>query len=180
LGSIPSPRAVVQNTAGPWYYCAAGIFDPALCLCTKQTQNHFSRTRVGGAAAPPGGRRRAASRRLYTVRTPRGWLGPARGEFLAPNSPLGPPPVLLADFWSTGAGRARNPLGFVRWVVPTEGQLACVFMSRTGRPSTMPRRELETEGGRGTNRERTTGFGGVRERGIDSAARGKLNMSSTF
>jgi hypothetical protein len=45
---------------------------------------------------------------LYSVRTPRGWLGPARGEFLAPNSPLGPPPVLLADFWA--AGRARNPL----------------------------------------------------------------------
>jgi hypothetical protein len=48
-------------------------------------------TRVGGAA-PPGGRRRS-SRRLYSVRTPRGWLGPARGEYLAPNSPLGPPPV---------------------------------------------------------------------------------------
>jgi hypothetical protein len=51
---------------------------------------------------------------LYSVRTPRGWLGPARGEFLAPNSPLVPPPVLLADFWATG--RARNPLDFVRWV----------------------------------------------------------------
>jgi hypothetical protein len=40
------------------------------------------RTRVGGAA-PPGGRRRP-SRRLYSVHTPRGWLGPARGEFLWP------------------------------------------------------------------------------------------------
>jgi hypothetical protein len=49
------------------------------------------RTRVG-AAAPAGGRRQA-SRRLDSVRTPPcGWLGPARGEFLAPNSPLGPPP----------------------------------------------------------------------------------------
>jgi hypothetical protein len=38
----------------------------------------------------------------------RGWLGPARREFLAPNSPLGPPPVLLVDFWATG--RAINPL----------------------------------------------------------------------
>ena len=76
------------------------------------------RTRVG-KAAPPGGRRRA-SRRLYSVRTPRGWLGPARGEFLAPNSPLGPPPVLLADFWA--AGRARNPLDFVRWVVPIKAR----------------------------------------------------------
>ena len=76
------------------------------------------RTRVGGAA-PPGGRRRA-SRRLYSVRTPRGWLGPARGEFLAPNSPLGPPPVLLAGFWA--AGRARNPLDFVRWVVPIKAR----------------------------------------------------------
>jgi hypothetical protein len=47
---------------------------------------------------------------LYSVRTPRGWLGPARGEFLAPNSPLGPPPVLLAGFWA--AGRAKNPLDF--------------------------------------------------------------------
>jgi hypothetical protein len=75
-----------------------------------QTQHPPPRTRVGGTA-PPGGRRRA-SRRLYTVRTPRGWLGPARDEFLAPNSPLGPPPVLLAGFWA--AGRARNPLDFVR------------------------------------------------------------------
>jgi hypothetical protein len=76
------------------------------------------RTR-GGGTAPPGGRRRA-SRRLYSVRTPRGWLGPARSEFLAPNSPLGPPPVLLADFWA--AGRARNPLNFVRWVVPIKAR----------------------------------------------------------
>jgi hypothetical protein len=76
------------------------------------------RTRVGGAA-PPEGRRRA-SRRLYSVRTPRGWLVPARGEFLAPNSPLGPPPVLLVDFWATG--RARNPLDFVRWVVPIKAR----------------------------------------------------------
>jgi hypothetical protein len=45
---------------------------------------------------------------------------PARGEFLAPNSPLGPPPVLLADFWATG--RARNPLEFVRWVVPIKAR----------------------------------------------------------
>jgi hypothetical protein len=41
-----------------------------------QTQHHSPRTRVGGAA-PPGGRRRA-SRLLYSVRTPRGWLGPAQ------------------------------------------------------------------------------------------------------
>ena len=83
-----------------------------------QTQHHSPRTR-GGGAAPPGGRRRA-SRRLYSVRTPRGWLGPARGEFLAPNSPLVPPPVLLAGFWA--AGRARNPLDFVRWVVPIKAR----------------------------------------------------------
>jgi hypothetical protein len=57
---------------------------------------------------------------LYSVRTPRGWLGPARGEFLAQNSPLGPPPVLLADFWA--AGRARNPLDFFRWVVPIKAR----------------------------------------------------------
>jgi hypothetical protein len=57
---------------------------------------------------------------LYSVRTPRGWLGPARGEFLAPNSPLGPPSVLLADFWA--AGRARNPLDFFRWVVPIKAR----------------------------------------------------------
>ena len=76
------------------------------------------RTRVGGAA-PPGGRRRA-SRRLYSVRTPCGWLGPARGEFLASNSPLGAPPVLLADICVTG--RAINPLDFVRWVVPIKAR----------------------------------------------------------
>jgi hypothetical protein len=28
--------------------------------------------------------------------------------------------VLLADFWATG--RARNPLGFVRWVVPIKAR----------------------------------------------------------
>ena len=83
-----------------------------------QTQHPPTRTREGGAA-PPGGRRRA-SRRLYSVRTPRGWLGPARGEFLPQNSPLGPPPVLLADFWA--AGRARNPLDFVRWEVPIKAR----------------------------------------------------------
>jgi hypothetical protein len=49
------------------------------------------------AAAPPGGRRRA-SRRSNSVRTLRGWLEPARGEFPAPNSPLGPPPVPHAGF----------------------------------------------------------------------------------
>ena len=76
-----------------------------------QTQHHSPRTRVGGAA-PPGGRRRP-SRRLYSVRTPRGWLGPARGEFLAPNSPLGPPPVLLADFWAAGRARTLNRLPFL-------------------------------------------------------------------
>jgi hypothetical protein len=55
-----------------------------------QTQHHSPRT-CGGGAAPAGGRRRA-SRRLNSVRTPCGWLlGPARGEFLAPNSPLVPP-----------------------------------------------------------------------------------------
>jgi hypothetical protein len=77
-----------------------------------------ARTCMGGAA-PPGGHRRASCR-LYSVRTPpRGWLGPARGKFLAPNSPLGPPPVPHADFLATG--RARSPLGFVRWVVPKAG-----------------------------------------------------------
>jgi hypothetical protein len=61
------------------------------------------------AAAPPGGRRRA-SRRSKSVRTPRGWLEPARGEFPAPNSPLGPPPAVchMPDFWVTG--RPINPL----------------------------------------------------------------------
>jgi hypothetical protein len=90
-------------------------FPPASCTPNPAPP---PRTR-GGGAAPPWGRRRA-SRRLYSVRTPRGWLGPLRGEFLAPNSPLGPPPVLLADFWA--AGRARNPLDFVRWVEPIKAR----------------------------------------------------------
>jgi hypothetical protein len=89
-----------------------------------QTQHHHPRTRMGGAA-PPGGRRRA-SRRLYSVRTPRGWLGPARGEFLAPNSPLGPPPVLPADFWATG--RARETLDFVRWVVSIKARAWSLYI----------------------------------------------------
>jgi hypothetical protein len=65
-----------------------------------QTQHHRPHAR-GRGGTTPGGRQRA-SRRLYSVRTPRGWLEPARGEFLAPNSPLGPPPVLLVDFFSVG------------------------------------------------------------------------------
>jgi hypothetical protein len=78
------------------------------------------RTREGGTA-PPGGRRRA-SRRLAIPSVPPvgGWGRPARGEFLAPNSPLGQPPVLLAGFWA--AGRAKNPLDFVRWVVPIKAR----------------------------------------------------------
>jgi hypothetical protein len=60
------------------------------------------------AAAPPGGRRRA-SRRSNSVRALRGWLEPARGEFPAPNWPLGPPPVPhMPDFWVTG--KPINPL----------------------------------------------------------------------
>jgi hypothetical protein len=78
-----------------------------------------------------GGRRRP-SRRLYSVRTPRGWLGPARGEFLGPNSPLGPPPVLLADFWATG--RANNPLDSVRWVVPIKARGRYTLCSAIHRP----------------------------------------------
>jgi hypothetical protein len=78
------------------------------------------RTRVGGAA-PPGGRRRASCR-LYSVCTPRGWLGPARGEFLAPSSPLGPPPRCCWRISGWGTGRARNPLGFARWVVPIKAR----------------------------------------------------------
>ena len=58
--------------------------------------HHPPRTQVGGAA-PPGGRRRA-SRRSNSVRTLRGWLEPARGEFPASNWPLGPPPVPHAGF----------------------------------------------------------------------------------
>jgi hypothetical protein len=74
-----------------------------------QTQHHSPRPRVGGAA-PPGGRRRA-SRRLSSFRPPRGGLGPARGEFLAPNTPLGPPPVLLAGFWAARR-QGQKPVGF--------------------------------------------------------------------
>jgi hypothetical protein len=73
-----------------------------------QTPHHHPRTRVGGAA-PPGGRRRA-SRQLYSVCTPRGRLGPARGEFLAPNSPLGPPPVAAGGF--LGHREGQKPVGF--------------------------------------------------------------------
>ena len=110
MSLIPFSRAMVQNPVFPCPGAAGRIYTKP-----STTTPH---ARVGGAA-PPGGRRRA-SRRLYSVRTPRGWLGPARGEFLAPNSPLVPPPVLLADFWA--AGRARNPLDFVRWVVPIKAR----------------------------------------------------------
>jgi hypothetical protein len=49
LGSIPFSRAVVQNAAGPWY-CAAGVFGPALLYTKPSTP----RTRVGGARHHPG------------------------------------------------------------------------------------------------------------------------------
>jgi hypothetical protein len=67
---------------------AAGRVPCGLRAPLHQTQHHAPppppRTHVG-VAAPAGGLRRA-SRRLNSVRTPCGWLGPARGEFLAPNS----------------------------------------------------------------------------------------------
>jgi hypothetical protein len=37
--------------------------------------------------------------------TPRGWLAPARGEFPAPNSPLGPPLVLHGGFMGHWEGQ---------------------------------------------------------------------------
>jgi hypothetical protein len=91
--------------------CAAGRVEPALLNTKPRTTTPH--VRVGGAV-PPRGSSARASRRLYSVITPRGWFGPARGEFLAPNSPLRPPPVPHADFWATG--RARSALGFVCWV----------------------------------------------------------------
>ena len=116
-GGCVQPRSPAGWSSGPPHL---GIAPPEELNSRSCTPNPapLPRTREGGAA-PPGGRRRA-SRRLYSVRTPRGWLGPARGELLAPNSPLGLPPVLLADFWA--AGRARNPLDFVRWVVPIKAR----------------------------------------------------------
>jgi hypothetical protein len=114
-GKSVLPRGGLRSrSCAPWR--ARNIL---LRAAVHQTPRHSPRTRVGGAA-PPGGRRRA-SRRLYSVRTTRGWLGPARGEFLAPNSPLGLPPVLLADFWATGRAR-KNPLDFIRWVVPIKAR----------------------------------------------------------
>jgi hypothetical protein len=44
----------------------------------------------------------------FRVRTPCGWLGPARGEFLARNSPAGPPPVLLAAFVNCNYGHQKG------------------------------------------------------------------------
>jgi hypothetical protein len=73
------------------------------------------RTRVGGAAPPAGVVGEPAAAVVFRPYPP--WVvgATARGEFLAPNSPLGPPPVLPADFWATG--RAGSLLDFVRWVV---------------------------------------------------------------
>jgi hypothetical protein len=105
LAQLPSQ---VRGVRGEWdiywsiAWCAYGTPNPApLPAHARWAERHHPGV-VGEPAAgcipsvPPRGRS-------------------ARGEFLAPNSPLGPPPVLLADFWATG--RARNPLGFVRWVV---------------------------------------------------------------
>jgi hypothetical protein len=111
------PRSPARWSGSPWTRSLAPPEEFRTHSCTPNPAPP-PRTRVCGAA-PPGGRRRA-SRRLYSVRTPRGWLGPARGEFLVPNWPLGPPPVLLTDFWATG--RAINPLDFVRWVVPIKAR----------------------------------------------------------
>jgi hypothetical protein len=73
------------------------------------------RTCVGGAA-PPGCRLGEPAARCIPSVPPRGWLGPARGEFLAPNSPH-------VEFWATEPPRGgRNPLGFVRWVVPIKAR----------------------------------------------------------
>jgi hypothetical protein len=75
-----------------------------------QTQHHHPARAWAGRHHPGVVGEPAASRRLYAVRTPRGWLGPARGEFLAPNSLLGPPPVLHGGF--LGHREGQKSVGF--------------------------------------------------------------------
>jgi hypothetical protein len=80
LGSIPPPRAVVQNAVGPWY-CAAGVFDPAL-LYTKPSTTFPAR--AWAERHHPGVAGEPAAGCIPSVPPVRGWLGPAQGEFLAP------------------------------------------------------------------------------------------------
>jgi hypothetical protein len=73
------------------------LVPPPLSLDSRCTPPPPPHMRGRGGTSWTGGRRRA-SRRSNSVRTPCGWLEPARGEFPAPNSPLGPPPVPHAGF----------------------------------------------------------------------------------
>jgi hypothetical protein len=60
---------------------------------------HPPRTCMAGrGGTAPWGSSASQPPRSNSVRTPRGWLEPARGEFPAPNWPLGPPPVPHAGF----------------------------------------------------------------------------------
>jgi hypothetical protein len=86
-GGCSKPCSPARWSGSPWI-CALGPPGEFKTRSCPPNPAPPPCTRVGGTA-PPGGRRRA-SRRLCSVCTPRGWLGPARGEFLAPNSPLGP------------------------------------------------------------------------------------------
>jgi hypothetical protein len=107
----------------PWTRGSAppGIVDPGRAPVHQAQPHHPARrTRVGGAA-PPGGRRRA-SRRLDSVRTPVGGWG-RLGASSWPQIRRAWDRrrcALLTDFWA--AGRARNPLDFVRWVVPIKAR----------------------------------------------------------
>jgi hypothetical protein len=114
----------VLPRGGPWSKCplARGMAPPEEFSAGSCTPNP--------APLPPHARGRGGTTRGSSASQPPVVFRPyppwvvgtgSGGEFLAPNSPLGPPPVLLADFWAA-AGKARSPLDFVRWVVPIKAR----------------------------------------------------------
>jgi hypothetical protein len=95
----------------PWRGWKSLVRAPRCTLYTKPRTT--TTTHVRGRDSTPRGS--SASQPPVVFRPhPRGWLGPARGEFMAPNSPLGPPPVPHAGFlghWEGQKSVELRPLG---------------------------------------------------------------------
>jgi hypothetical protein len=91
-------------------------FIPGFCTPNPAPTHPHARGRSGTT------RGSSASQPPVVFRPYPPWVvGAGSGRVPGPKFAAGTaPPVLLADFWA--AGRARNPLNFVRWVVPIKAR----------------------------------------------------------
>jgi hypothetical protein len=85
MSLTPFSRAMILGAARPWY-CAAGRVEPAH-LYTKPSTTPPAR--AWAERHHPGVVGEPAAGCIPSVRTPRGWLGPARGQKSVGFCPLG-------------------------------------------------------------------------------------------